>query len=203
MKIYLFGKIVHVTNSYLILDHNGEGELIYVPNASRFIKDEVKKIFISNVINEYNKTTYGFDCFKELVIFEDLIALQGIGPKTAISILNYGWENILSFIAEGNKEKLSEIPFVSAKLANNIIFAYRDKYHKFLTKMDSEDLTKIKNQNNLSKYQSQFEETMKMLGFKTQQIKLAMNQIDINENIEKCVENAIKLIGQMQNETRV
>ncbi|WP_027122699.1 Holliday junction branch migration protein RuvA [Metamycoplasma spumans] len=203
MKIYLYGKIVHVASNYLILDHSGRGELIYVPNISRFKKDEVKKIFVSDIYNEYAKTTYGFDTFKELVIFEDLINLQGIGPKTAISILNSGWERILSSIANGDKEALTNIPFVSQKIANNIIFAYKDKYSKFLEKMDNDDLTKIKNQNTLTKIQNQFEEAMKMLGFKSQQIKYAMNNIELNENIEQCIENAIKIIGQNYDETRI
>ena len=44
------------------------------------------------------------------------------------------------------------------------------------------------------KYLSLFKETMKMLGFKTQQIKYALQNIKITENIEQCVEDAIKLI---------
>ncbi|SYV90045.1 Holliday junction DNA helicase RuvA, partial [Metamycoplasma alkalescens] len=91
MTIYLYGKIVHVSTNYLILDHNGMGELIYVPQIDRFKVGDIKKIFISQIINEYNKVTYGFENFKEMVIFEDLITLQGLGPKTAISILNVGW----------------------------------------------------------------------------------------------------------------
>jgi len=90
MTIYKYGKIMHVNTNYLILDHNGNGELIYVPNIERFKKDEVRKVFISSIENEYTKTTYGFENFKELVLFEDLISLQGLGPKTAISILNEG-----------------------------------------------------------------------------------------------------------------
>ena len=34
-----------------------------------------------------------------------------------------------------------------------------------------------------------------MLGFKTQQIKYALEKIKITENIEQCVEDAIKLIA--------
>ena len=41
-----------------------------------------------------------------------------------------------------------------------------------------------------------------MLGFKTQQIKYALENIKITEDIEKCVEDAIKLISQNQNEIR-
>ncbi|SYV90046.1 Holliday junction DNA helicase [Metamycoplasma alkalescens] len=44
---------------------------------------------------------------------------------------------------------------------------------------------------------------MKMLGFKTSQIKLALDHIELTNNIEECVENAIRIISQKQNETRI
>lgn len=202
MTIYKYGKIMHVNTNYLILDHNGNGELIYVPNIERFKKDEVRKIFISSIENEYTKTTYGFENFKELVLFEDLISLQGLGPKTAISILNEGWEKIINLIADGNKDELEKINYVSSRVANNIISNYQTKYAKFVEKLVNGEDWKAKNKVSNS-YNNQFEETMKMLGFKTQQIKYALEKIKITENIEQCVEDAIKLISQNQHEIRV
>ena len=201
MLIYKYGKIMHVNTNYLILDHNGEGELIYVPNIERFKKDEVRKIFISHIQNEYNNTKYGFDNFKELVIFEDLISLQGIGPKIAISILNEGWEKIIAMVANEDKEALQEINYVSGKIANNIIFNFKDKYAKFLEKLEGFETYKMKKVTN--NFVTQFEDTMKMLGFKNPQIQYALDKMEINENIEKCVEDAIKLISQNQNEIRI
>ena len=202
MTIYKYGKIMHVNTNYLILDHNGNGELIYVPNIERFKKDEVRKIFISSIENEYTKTTYGFENFKELVLFEDLISLQGLGPKTAISILNEGWEKIINLIADGDKDELEKINYVSSRVANNIVSNYQSKYAKFVEKLVNGEDWKAKNKvSNL--YNNQFEETMKMLGFKTQQIKYALEKIKITENIEQCVEDAIKLISQNQHEIRV
>ena len=202
MTIYKYGKIMHVNTNYLILDHNGNGELIYVPNIERFKKDEVRKVFISSVENEYTKTTYGFENFKELVLFEDLISLQGLGPKTAISILNEGWEKIINLIANGNKDELEKINYVSSRVANNIVSNYQSKYAKFVEKLVNGEDWKAKNKVSNS-YNNQFEETMKMLGFKTQQIKYALEKIKITENIEQCVEDAIKLISQNQHEIRV
>ena len=49
--------------------------------------------------------------------------------------------------------------------------------------------------NSNKKYLSLFKETMKQLGFKELQIKYALQNIKINENIEQCVEDAIKLIA--------
>ena len=202
MTIYKYGKIMHVNTNYLILDHNGNGELIYVPNIERFKKDEVRKVFISTIENEYSKTTYGFENFKELVLFEDLISLQGLGPKTAISILNEGWEKINNLIADGNKDELEKINYVSSRVANNIVSNYQSKYAKFVEKLVNGEDWKAKNKVSNS-YNNQFEETMKMLGFKTQQIKYALEKIKITENIEQCVEDAIKLISQNQHEIRV
>ena len=202
MTIYKYGKIMHVNTNYLILDHKGNGELIYVPNIERFKKDEVRKVFISSIENEYTKTTYGFENFKELVLFEDLISLQGLGPKTAISILNEGWEKIINLIADGNKDELEKINYVSSRVANNIVNNYQSKYAKFVEKLVNGEDWKAKNKVSNS-YNNQFEETMKMLGFKTQQIKYALEKIKITENIEQCVEDAIKLISQNQHEIRV
>ena len=202
MTIYKYGKIMHVNTNYLILDYNGNGELIYVPNIERFKKDEVRKVFISSIENEYSKTTYGFENFKELVLFEDLISLQGLGPKTAISILNEGWEKIINLIADGNKDELEKINYVSSRVANNIVSNYQSKYAKFVEKLVNGEDWKAKNKVSNS-YNNQFEETMKMLGFKTQQIKYALEKIKITENIEQCVEDAIKLISQNQHEIRV
>lgn len=202
MTIYKYGKIMHVNTNYLILDHNGNGELIYVPNIERFKKDEVRKVFISSIENEYSKTTYGFENFKELVLFEDLISLQGLGSKTAISILNEGWEKIINLIADGNKDELEKINYVSSRVANNIVSNYQSKYAKFVEKLVNGEDWKAKNKVSNS-YNNQFEETMKMLGFKTQQIKYALEKIKITENIEQCVEDAIKLISQNQHEIRV
>ena len=53
------------------------------------------------------------------------------------------------------------------------------------------------------KYLSLFKETMEQLGFKELQIKYALEKIKITENIEQCVEDAIKLISQNQHEIRV
>ncbi len=49
--------------------------------------------------------------------------------------------------------------------------------------------------NSNKKYILWFKETMKQLGFKELQIKYALENIKINENIEQCVEDAIKLIA--------
>ena len=194
MTLYKIGKIINIDKDYVIFENNDIGELINIPDVKRFKEGETRKIFVFSIENEYTKTTYGFENFKELVLFEDLISLQGLGPKTAISILNEGWEKIINLIADGNKDELEKINYVSSRVANNIVSNYQSKYAKFVEKLVNGEEWKAKNKVSNS-YNNQFEETMKMLGFKTQQIKYALEKIKITENIEQCVEDAIKLIA--------
>ena len=49
--------------------------------------------------------------------------------------------------------------------------------------------------NSNKKYILWFKETMEQLGFKAQQIEYSLEKIKITENIEQCVEEAIKLIA--------
>ena len=121
MTLYKIGKIINIDKDYVIFENNDIGELINIPDVKRFKEGETRKIFISSIENEYTKTTYGFENFKELVLFEDLISLQGLGPKTAISILNEGWKKIINLIADGNKDELEKINYVSSLVANNIV----------------------------------------------------------------------------------
>ena len=46
---------MHVNTNYLILDHNGEGELIYVPNIERFKKDDFRELLM--IILEFGKAS--------------------------------------------------------------------------------------------------------------------------------------------------
>ncbi|MCU4117220.1 Holliday junction branch migration protein RuvA [Mycoplasma zalophi] len=208
MKIYIYGKIVHINKNYLILENNGVGEIIYMPNVEKFKKDEFAKIFIHEYSSEYFKTTYGFGNFRELIVFEDLLSVQGIGPKTAINILSVGWKNIMIYISTANIEKLSEIPYLSTKTARQIVFEFQLKYEGILQKLEKNTQNTDDNtQNNefnfnknetpiVSENLKNLEKSLKVLGFKQKQIKYAIDKINPVNDLEKSVEEAIKIISQ-------
>ncbi|WGI36399.1 Holliday junction branch migration protein RuvA [Mesomycoplasma lagogenitalium] len=209
MEIYKIGKIVSKNKNYIILESNFIGNLIYVANSERFIKGENRKIYIYKWENEYQKTTYGFENFRERILFEDLVNISGIGPKTAISVLNESWEKIMLLISEGDWEKLSKFPYISQKTAKQIVFEYQKKYQRIIETMrknndEGNDENKDDNnsiQSNLFtgkldyKVASELEDTLKILGFQKKQIDLAVSSVEPNENFEILVENAIRIIS--------
>ncbi|MCN0158499.1 helix-hairpin-helix domain-containing protein, partial [Mesomycoplasma ovipneumoniae] len=54
-------------------------------------------------------------------LFEDLISIQGVGPKTAISVLNGGVQNTINLIA-GNDEKVFQKFLIFLKKMLNKLF---------------------------------------------------------------------------------
>ncbi|MGX9395853.1 Holliday junction branch migration protein RuvA [Mycoplasma sp. 1573] len=203
MIIYKYGKIVHTNKNYIILENNRVGELIYVPMVERFKKDENMKVFVHEYETEHFKTTYGFENFKELVVFEDLLSIQGIGPKTALSVLNIGWEKVVEYVASANINKLNSIPYLSNRSARQLIFEYQPKYEKFLQKKTPEDetennefeATKGENKTIISENAHNIEKSLRILGFRNSQIKEAMQEINVDQELDKAVEEAIKVIS--------
>ncbi|AAZ44504.1 Holliday junction ATP-dependent DNA helicase RuvA [Mesomycoplasma hyopneumoniae] len=214
MQIYQFGKIVSKNKNYLILENHGSGYLIYVPRIDRFSRDENRKIYIYEHENDYTKITYGFASFRERILFEDLISIQGVGPKTAISALNSGMQNLINLIAANDWKTLAKIPYLSEKNAKQIVFEFQKKYERFNenhknqteeTNQDSQekelekkddlaDIT-IQKSNLEDKTAANLEDTLKMLGFKPRQIDYALTKVEPNENFENLIENAIKIIS--------
>lgn len=210
MQIYKIGKIVSKNKNYLILEQGSNGFLIYVPFIERFNKDETRKIYVYEYENDYSKITYGFENFKERILFEDLISIQGIGPKTAISALNHGWTKIIDYIILGQWKNIAKIQYVSEKNAKQVVFEFQKKYAKMAetTKTiqnngdsnklptDEEIIEQIFQKTNLEqKIAVELENTLKTLGFQKKQINYALANVEPSENFEHLIEQAIKIIS--------
>jgi holliday junction DNA helicase RuvA len=74
---------------------------------------------------------YGFSSQQELVLFEQLITVSGIGPKVALALLTtMSAEQITTAIISGNADLLSQVPGIGKKTAGRIILDLRSKLEK-------------------------------------------------------------------------
>lgn len=86
-------------------------------------------LYLSQVIREDAHTLYAFQAKEERDLFEILITLSGIGPKTALALI--GHIEIGAFqqaIAAADVRLLSKIPGVGKKTAERLIIEMRDKF---------------------------------------------------------------------------
>lgn len=85
----LTGKLVHADFRFVIVDVGGVGYKIFT--TAGFLKkktDEQVTFWTHLAVRENTLDLYGFVEKDELDIFGQLITVSGIGPKTALGILN-------------------------------------------------------------------------------------------------------------------
>lgn len=82
-------------------------------------------------VREDNISLYGFSSQQELVLFEQLITVSGIGPKVGLALLTtLSAEQIASAILSSNAELLSQVPGIGKKTAGRIILDLKGKLEK-------------------------------------------------------------------------
>jgi len=83
------------------------------------------------VVREDSMTLFGFASVQERALFDLLIAISGIGPKTAIGILSgIGEEPLREAIRASDVHRLIGIPGIGRKTAERLIVELRDKLLK-------------------------------------------------------------------------
>ncbi|WP_029512692.1 Holliday junction branch migration protein RuvA [Mycoplasmopsis iners] len=201
MVLYRVGEIIYKNGNNLIFESQGVGYSIIVPCSERFEPKMRLKLYLHEIKNDYLQATYGFKDFKERLLFLDLIAMQGIGPRVACSILNKGWETVANLIANGQSEELNGIQYISPKIARSVVNELQSKWSKMLTNSTN----KKEIQANLEKNNNILEvkETLKMLGFKNNQIEKAIDNLNVTNDIEEMVETAIKFISKDYEQTNL
>lgn len=95
-------------------------------------------LYIHSHIREDAFDLYGFPTEEELSLFELLITVSGIGPKTALPILDRGVETIKRAVTHSDVEFFTTIPRLGKKNAQKIIIELKSKLGSLL-ELDLDD----------------------------------------------------------------
>ncbi len=124
---FLRGKLVLRTEDSLVVDLGGFGMRAFVSKFSLAHFSSVAlggeiMIFCQLRLREDGADLYGFHSQDELRIFRLLNTISGVGPKSAISILNIvNLEELVSAISEKRVDLLTNASGVGRKTAERII----------------------------------------------------------------------------------
>lgn len=129
---FLRGKLVENKISYAVLDVGGVGyKLSIAPSTVSFPLNEVCTLYTSFVVRENSQTLYGFSDPASRDLFETLIHVPGIGPKTALCILSqFTAHSFKEAILTENIALLSSVPGLGKKTAEKITLDLKDKLLK-------------------------------------------------------------------------
>lgn len=130
----LSGKVLEKYPNRVIIDVGGVGYDVLVPLSTFYgCGDPGAPIAlrIHTHVREDQLALYGFATELELVMFDKLIAVSGIGPKLALSVLS-GIEprDLVGAIQRNDVARLTAIPGVGKKTAERICVELRDRLPK-------------------------------------------------------------------------
>jgi Holliday junction DNA helicase RuvA len=130
----LFGRIADKQPNRLIVDVSGVGYDVQVPLSTYYTAPDIggeMPLRIHTHVREDQLSLYGFATDLELTMFEKLIAVSGIGPKLALSVLS-GIESrdLAGAIMRNDIARLTAIPGVGKKTAERMCVELRDRLPK-------------------------------------------------------------------------
>ena len=130
MISYIKGIIEEVEEDKLIIDNNGMGYGIFMPQSSLELigPGEELKIYTYLNVKEDAMQLYGFLSKEELNLFKKLIGVSGVGPKGGLSIITAcPGDSLQMAIISGDAKAISKAQGIGAKTAQRIIIELKDK----------------------------------------------------------------------------
>lgn len=119
----------HITPHTFLLVCNGVGYEVHVATAvhAQATGAALLTLFIYTHVREDQLELYGFLTEEEKQLFLLMLAVSGVGPKTALAIADYGAEKISLAIQNADVGFFTRIPRVGKKMAQKIIIELKSK----------------------------------------------------------------------------
>jgi holliday junction DNA helicase RuvA len=133
MIAHLAGTITSIGRDSIILTVGGVGYRIFLaPDTVRTVRNTKENqsvaLFTHLAVRENALDLFGFLTYDELEFFEMLIAISGIGPKSALGILSMADVFTLrSAISAGDSTYLTKVSGIGKKSAQKIILELQEK----------------------------------------------------------------------------
>jgi len=168
MYYYLHGMVTMHLPDGIVVECHGVGYDCLVAHPDEFPVGENQFVFVSLYTYGTDQKLIGFQTLEEKNLYEALINVQGIGPKTALAILaGTSVGNLKAAIDKGDVTYLMRIPGVGRKNATQIILDLRGKLSEPMLAGNEKD-------RNLEFAK----DALRSMGFKEGEIKEACDKIE-------------------------
>lgn len=130
MISYVKGTVAYIGNDCIVVDNNGIGYNIQVSpsTASAVVMEKEVKIYTYMNVKENELSLFGFLTKEELNMFNLLIGVNGVGPKSAVAMLGaLSPAQLALAIATEDIKALSVGQGIGKKIAQRIALELKDK----------------------------------------------------------------------------
>jgi Holliday junction DNA helicase RuvA len=179
----LRGTILHRQDNWTIIETNsGVGYRIFVGNQG-FIPGESTVLYTHHHVREDADDLYGFVSIDDLMIFELLLSVSGVGPKMAQAIQStLGAQTIMEAVASHQTAIFKSVSGVGQKVADKIVLELKNK-------VGSAGSLGVAGDEN-----SDLFEALMGLGYRQQEIVTVMKDLDPALSTEERLKQALRLL---------
>lgn len=131
MYLYLKGILTASSHHVVTLEVQGVGYGISIPSHVYQALPQIGSpllLYTSFVLREFSQTLYGFLSPQERDLFEIVMQVSGIGPKTALSMIGHlSGEELRRAVVEEEIPLLCKVPGIGRKTAERLALELKDK----------------------------------------------------------------------------
>ncbi|PPC83174.1 MAG: Holliday junction branch migration protein RuvA [Methylotenera sp.] len=128
----LQGRLLEKSPPLIVIDCNGVGYEVEVPMSTFYNLPELGQpvqILTHMVVREDAQLLYGFGSEQEKNTFKQLLKVNGIGAKSALSILSgVSVNDLMLAVSQQEVSMLTRIPGIGKKTAERLLLELKDKF---------------------------------------------------------------------------
>lgn len=127
----LRGVLIEKQAPEIVIDVNGVGYEVQVPMTTLYglpALGQVVSLYTQFIVREDAQQLFGFSDVTSRRLFRDLIKVNGVGPKLALTIMSgIDSDEFVQCVQEANTAALVRLPGVGKKTAERLVIEMRDR----------------------------------------------------------------------------
>lgn len=185
----LSGKISEKVGDLIVVNCGGVGYGLYVTfeDFGALHPGEEAKLYIYEHIRENTHDLFGFRNLQTKLLFEQLLSVNGVGPKMALSIMSLANSGqVRQAIASGDTKFISGASGVGKRVAERVVVDLKDKVGLASSEDATDFLTTAANPNDEAL------QGLVALGYSVQDAAEALKNVDTKLSVEDRIKAALK-----------
>lgn len=179
-----------LTDSVIVNVHGvGYGVVVTTEDNGQLAAGKSAKLYIHEHIRENSHDLFGFTSRDTKQLFEQLLGVNGVGPKMAISILSIGTANeVRAAIAAGDVKSIQRANGVGKRVAERVVVDLKDKVG--LSAVDLSDTGLLLSETSV--LGDEAAQGLIALGYTPADAALALKKVDSDLSTEERIKQALK-----------
>lgn len=139
MYAFIQGTLRESSPNIAVIQANGVGYKIAIPTQAYGQLPEIDAevlLYTAYVVREFSHALYGFILKEERDLFEELIEISGVGPKTALALISHlSLQGLQDVVLSEDLNTLCKVPGIGKKTGERLLVELKNRLDKFFIQL--------------------------------------------------------------------